>query len=403
MIVDANGNPVWLTGANWFGFNASERVFHGLWSGNLDDIVRMSAERGINFLRVPISTQLLHEWKNGVFGPVNVNTYANPELEGMNGLEIFDHFLGVAKKYGMKVMVDVHSAEADNMGHLAPLWYKGDFTEDMFYDTWVWVAERYKNDDTILAFDLENEPHGKPHADAEFAKWDNSTDSNNWKYACEKAAKLILAVHPNILIMCEGVEVYPLDGVTWTSKNEDDYYFNWWGGNLRGVRDYPVNLGAHQDQLVYSPHDYGPAVYRQDWFYPGFNKETLINDVWMDNWLYIHVGNITPLFLGEWGGFMDGGDNQQWMAAMRDLIIEYKLHHTFWCINPNSGDTGGLLLNDWASWDEEKYGTILEPTLWKDSSGKYVGMDHQVPLGGNATGTTVADYYNNNEAAPIGP
>lgn len=403
MIVDANGNPVWLTGANWFGFNASERVFHGLWSGNLDDIIRMSAERGINFLRVPISTQLLHEWKNGVFGAVNVNTYANPELEGMNGLEIFDHFLGVAKKYGMKVMVDVHSAEADNMGHLAPLWYTDTITEDMFYDTWVWVAERYKNDDTIIAFDLENEPHGKPHADAEFAKWDNSTDSSNWKYACEKASELILAVHPDILIMCEGVEVYPLDGVTWTSKNEDDYHFNWWGGNLRGVRDYPVDLGAHQDQLVYSPHDYGPAVYQQSWFYPGFNKETLINDVWMDNWLYIHIENISPLFLGEWGGFMDGGGNQQWMASMRDLVIEYKLHHTFWCINPNSGDTGGLLLNDWVSWDEEKYGVMLEPTLWKDSNGKYVGLDHKVPLGGSATGTTVTDYYNNNGAPPIGP
>ena len=64
-IVDKQGNRVWLTGANWFGFNATERVFHGLWSANLDTITRQMAERGINIIRVPISTQLLLEWKNG--------------------------------------------------------------------------------------------------------------------------------------------------------------------------------------------------------------------------------------------------------------------------------------------------------------------------------------------------
>ena len=34
-IVDESGKEVLLTGTNWFGFNASERVFHGLWSANI--------------------------------------------------------------------------------------------------------------------------------------------------------------------------------------------------------------------------------------------------------------------------------------------------------------------------------------------------------------------------------
>ena len=33
------------------------------------------------------------------------------------------------------------------------------------------------------------------------------------------------------------------------------------GGNFRGVRDYPIDLGKYKSQLVYSPHDYGPLVY----------------------------------------------------------------------------------------------------------------------------------------------
>jgi aryl-phospho-beta-D-glucosidase BglC (GH1 family) len=78
-IVDEAGNEVWLTGVNWFGFNASERVFHGLWSGNIETITRGMADRGLNIVRVPISTQLLLEWRAGqtVAAP-NVNTYANP-------------------------------------------------------------------------------------------------------------------------------------------------------------------------------------------------------------------------------------------------------------------------------------------------------------------------------------
>ena len=55
-IVDKAGTEVWLTGANWFGFNATERVFHGLWSVNLEDVTKSMADHGINIVRVPIST-----------------------------------------------------------------------------------------------------------------------------------------------------------------------------------------------------------------------------------------------------------------------------------------------------------------------------------------------------------
>ncbi len=392
-IVDIEGKKVWLTGANWFGFNAGERTFHGLWSVNLDSTVQAIAERGINILRVPISTELLYEWSQGSTTLPNVNTSTNPELVDKTDLEIFDIFLAIAKKYGIKVLLDVHSAEADNSGHVYRMWYKGEMTSEIFYQSWEWVTARYQNDDTILAMDIENEPHGKPWTDTDFAKWDNSTDVNNWKYACETASKRILDINPNMLVLCEGIESFPADGINWISKDKNEYLNNWWGGNLQGVKDYPIDLGEHQDQLVYSPHDYGPLVYKQPWFYEGFNKDTLYNDVWKDNWMFIHEEGIAPLLLGEWGGFMDGGDNEKWMIAIRDLIIEHGLHHTFWCINPNSGDTGGLLNNDWKTWDEEKY-ALFEPSLWKTDNGKFIGLDHQVVLGNATVGTNVTEYYN---------
>ena len=391
-IVDEQGNKVWLTGANWFGFNATERTFHGLWAANLETSIADIAAHGINILRVPISTELLLEWSKDEATVPSINTYVNPELDGLDSLEVFDQVLAISKQYGLKILLDVHSAEADNSGHFTALWYTDSITSTDFKEAWEWVAKRYTDDDTLIAFDIENEPHGQPWAASSFAKWDDSTDENNFKYACESVSNAILAINPKVLVLCEGIESYPTDGITWTSGDEDDYYSNWWGGNLRGVKDYPVDLGDNQDQLVYSPHDYGPLVFQQAWFYEGFTRETLYQDVWKDNWMFIHEEEIAPLLIGEWGGYMDGGDNETWMIALRDQMIDNGIHHTFWCLNPNSGDTGGLWNNDWVTWDEDKY-ALFEPSLWASDDGKFIGLDHQVALGSEATGTTVTDYY----------
>ena len=405
-ILDQYGNEVYLTGANWFGFNCSERVFHGLWSANMKTVVEGMADHGINLVRVPISTELLFEWKSGKNVKVNVNTYANPELKRADGSdmgsrEIFDVFLALCKENGIKVMMDCHSADANNSGHNYNVWYgpKGFTTED-WIEGWTWFVNEYKNDDTIIACDLKNEPHGKfSQSEAVSAKWDDSTDENNWRYAASRCGKAILAVNPKLLIMVEGIEETPRAGYDYNSGTQDPnatedqlkYYGGWWGGNLRNAGEYPVDLGAYQSQLVYSPHDYGPLVYEQSWFKKDFSEKTLLNDVWYDSWFYLQDKDIAPLLIGEWGGFMDGGSNEKYLNIMAEFIAKNHINHTFWCINPNSGDTGGLLEGDWVTWDAAKY-NMMKKTLWSDSrTGKFVGLDHEIPLGSN--GETVTAYY----------
>lgn len=422
-ILDMYGNEVWLTGANWFGFNCSENVFHGAWY-DVKNILTSVADRGIGFLRIPISTELLYSWMIGKPNKVSSVTASNnppyhvinpdfydPATKGpKNSMEIFDIIMGYCKELGVKVMIDVHSPHADNSGHMYELWYgketetAGVVTTKMWIDTLVWLADKYKNDDTILAFDLQNEPHGKRgytgnKAPANMAKWDNTTDENNWKYAAETCAKAVLAKNPKLLIMIEGIEQYPKTEKGYTFDTPDvweasgdnaPWHGAWWGGNLRGVKDYPINLGSLNSQIVYSPHDYGPSVYEQSWFKKDFTTQTLLDDYWYDTWAYIDDQKISPLFMGEWGGFMDGGRNQKWMTLLRDYMIDKRIHHTFWCINPNSGDTGGLVSNDWSTWDEEKYG-LLKKALWQTSSGKFIGLDHQIPLGKN--GISLGEYY----------
>ena len=455
-LYDKDGNEVWLTGANWFGLNCSENSPHGLYATDCDAFLKTVSEHGINIIRMPISTQLLLSWMNGEPDPVQsvqasydppvdkvgedgsvtkAGTYGNinkdfVESDGKtlkNSFEIFDAIIKKMKQYGLKVLIDVHSPTAHNSGHNYNIWYYDANTEaadtmavttdghEITYDEWIdsvtWLAKQYANDDTILAYDLKNEPHGKRGYSGTtcpdgIARWDNSKVHNNWAYAATECGNSILNVNPNALILIEGVEQYPKTEKGYTYDTADiwqasaevsPWYGAWWGGNLRGVKDYPIDFGdaKKNSQIVYSPHDYGPSVYEQTWFNKDFDTDSLLKDYWYDTWAYINDKDIAPLLIGEWGGHMDGGKNQKWMELLRDYMIDNHINHTFWCLNPNSGDTGGLLGYDFSTWDDDKYG-LFEPSLWQTStSGKYISLDHATPLGGagSTTGISVAEYY----------
>lgn len=437
-LYDKDGNQVWLTGANWFGLNCTENFPHGLWSADADDFLSSVADHGINIIRFPISTELLISWMNGEpYNPVGLTASTdpyymfNPDFCDENGntmdsMGIFDVLMKKCKKYGIKALIDIHSPASHNSGHNYELWYyepssktaddmavgkysKEKITYDMWIESITWLAEKYKNDDTIIAYDLKNEPHGKRGYDGttcptDIAKWDDSEDQNNWAFAATECGNSILDVNPNALILIEGVEQYPKTEKGYTYDTPDiweapadvsPWYVGWWGGNLRGVKDYPIDFGSksRNSQIVYSPHDYGPSVYNQTWFDKDFTTQTLLDDYWYDTWAYINDQDIAPLLIGEWGGHMDGDKNQKWMELLRDYMVDNHINHTFWCLNPNSGDTGGLLDSSFKVWDDEKY-NLFEPSLWQTSkTGKYIGLDHQKPLGVNETGISVSDYY----------
>ncbi len=437
-LYDMNGNEVWLTGANWFGFNCGENCLHYLWSGDVDDMLESIADHGINLLRFPISTELLLSWMNGEphevssvsanndpYYSINVD-FCNEDGSLKNSMEIFDVIMEKCKTYGLKVMVDIHSPTAHNSGHNYNLWYydanagSADtmaiaadgtiMTTQHWIDTLVWLADKYKNDDTLIAYDLKNEPHGKGQEGSAAAKWDDSTDENNWAYAATTCANAILEVNPNALIMIEGVEQYCKDGISpekgveyyWgmpESQTDSPYYPGWWGGQLRGVREYPIQPETGTSQIVYSPHDYGPSVYAQTWFDKDFTTQTLLDDYWYDTWAFVNAEEIGPLLIGEWGGHMDGAENQKWMELLRNYMIDNHINHTFWCLNTNSGDTGGL----WSgigyqpstgtdlTWDADKY-ALFEQSLWQTlETGQYIGLDHQKALGAN--GLSLNEFY----------
>lgn len=369
-IVDSQGREVRLTGINWFGYNTGTNIFDGCWSINMASGLKAIADHGFNLLRIPISSELILAWRNGRYPQANYNSYTNPELNGMNSLQILDYAVAKCREYGIKIMFDLHSLDSNGGGHMYEYWYNGTYSEDDWIASLTWLTSHYNGNDTVIAIDLKNEPHGG-------TVWDGSDAQNNWRRAATRAGNAVLDINPNLLIMIEGIE---------TCNGQTAF----WGGNLQGVRNYPVNFGSadRNDQIVYSPHDYGPLVYQQPWFHNGsFSYNTLYNEYWHNMFLYIREENIAPLLIGEWGGFMDGGPNEQWMNCEAQMINRYGLSHTFWCFNANSGDTGGLVGYDFTTWDEAKY-ALVRPTLWQTSSGRFIGLDHQVPLGSNGVTVT---------------
>ena len=208
------------------------------------------------------------------------------------------------------------------------------------------LAARYAGNPTVIGADLHNEPHGA-------ATWGSGNTATDWQLAAQRGGNAVLAVNPNWLIFVEGVETY----------NGNSY---WWGGNLMGAGQHPVVLNS-AGQLVYSVHDYATSVYTQPWFNdPSFPNN--LPAVWTKYWGYLYQQNIAPVWVGEFGTTLTSAKDQQWLTKLTAYMNgdftgtgtssipagQQGINWTYWDWNPNSGDTGGILQDDWQTVNQQK-------------------------------------------------
>ena len=170
----------------------------------------------------------------------------------------------------------------------------------------------------------------------------------DWPAAATRAGNAVLAANPNLLIIVEGVG-RDVDG-SWT----------WWGGGLRGVADDPVVLEV-ADRVVYSPHDYPASVAWQNWFGASDYPDNLTS-VWDTNWGYIQKQGIAPVLLGEFGTKLETDSDRLWFDEIIAYLDENDMSFAFWSFNPNSGDTGGIVADDWRTPEADKV-AALAPLL----------------------------------------
>jgi endoglucanase len=227
------------------------------------------------------------------------------------------------------------------------------------------LAQHYRSNDTVIGADLYNEPHSP-------ATWGDGNPATDWRLAAETAGNAVLAANPNWLIIVEGIDVF----------NGDSY---WWGGNLEGAAHYPVVL-SKPHKLVYSAHDYGPSVYNEQWFKvsnPSKLTQTL-PPIWEKHWGYLQKDGIAPVFVGEFGGPSMGQDLEGvWQRTLFSYLQTNHLSYAYWAWNADSGDTGGILNNDWTTVNQSKM-DVLSAYQWPLLGQKQTGSTNQAGNSGSA-------------------
>ncbi len=93
-IFDASGNPVRIAGINWYGFETSNKVPHGLWSVDYRVIIDRIKSLGYNTIRLPFSNQAIRD--NVVPSAISFNSSQGPINQDLRGLSATSHTIPLA-------------------------------------------------------------------------------------------------------------------------------------------------------------------------------------------------------------------------------------------------------------------------------------------------------------------
>ena len=337
-ILDSNNKAHVLRATSWFGMETSNCAPHGLWTINLDDGMAQIASFGFNAIRLPFSNECLDPAST----PSSISYAVNPRLEGLSTLKLMDAVVASAKAHGLSIILDRHRPDSAAQSEL---WYTSRYSEQRWIADWTMLATRYAKDPTVVGVDLHNEPHGP-------ACWGCGDPKRDWAAAATRAGNAVLRVNPKLLVVVEGVE---------RQKSST----TWWGGGLADAKKHPVTLTvAHR--LVYSIHDYPASVFAQPWFSAKSYPRNL-EGVWKASWGYLQEGGKTPVLLGEFGTKLQTTSDQQWLAALVEYVRVNQMSFAYWSFNPNSGDTGGLVKDDWRTPERAKL-DVLRPILGQQTT-----------------------------------
>eukprot|EP01084_Bolivina_argentea_P255658 430126_1 len=308
-----NGNRFNMKGLSWFGFETTNNQLHGLDMHTVDWYLDWMVANGFNAIRLPFSEAFI----NG--GTYNQNLYKS--------------FVQSAGLKGLLVMPDLHSKSAG--GFMEGL---NDIDNAIAIATWGTVAELLKDEYNVFIADVFNEPH-----DVSNSEW------SDWIDFTKDVANAIWVTGANWMIA--------IQGTNW----ECDVINCAWGENLEGVRNTGITFDETSygsNRFVWSPHVYGADVTGNSHSASG----------WQSHWGYLVDGtypaNGAASVVGEFGTRYDSAEKKTWLNDLIEYLISVDQRNTFfWCLNPDSGDTGGLLMADWTTPEYEKLAALdtLQP------------------------------------------
>jgi hypothetical protein len=238
----------------------------------------------------------------------SINTTVNPDLAGKTVLEIIDTMLAYCAEIGLKVwfgrmwqnptvgQTTLPYGTPSGIGSLV------NWTQQAVIDNMVMLAQRYANNPTVIGFELNNEIFSPP------CTWGDGNPDTDVRLWWQNAGNAILAVNPNVLIICQAYGIltpppFSADGGTIA--------------DLSPFTQFPVALTI-PNKLAFSVHSYEPSI----------NSGPQQPATWNPYWGFLYSSNTVPILMTEYGylaadiasGAPNFASTQAWVSRLTTYV-----------------------------------------------------------------------------------
>lgn len=363
-IVDKNSHPVTFKGVAWFGFNTGNHIVNGLWQSDFDTMLSQIKAVGFNAVRLPFQFDFVLDTSikpNGITTTCGGKS-CNLDVPQDSALHALQWVVQKFTDNGIYVLLDDHYEDNTYVTNQAQ-WVQG----------WQKIAQMFVSN-PMVGYDIYNEP------DSHSITWEGNTSATAWSTGLTSALKAIYAIDPNKLLFIEGTAQGALNA-NWGDGFATDAATVSQG--ISNPKNFFTQLAtqSYLNQIVISPHVYGPdgtngqgpnhanqATAYSDWSRLHgylFNNFLNVNNTPQSGFCIAGTCHVYPLAYGEFGGKFDPTDPNytQDVATLTNLATFIVKLGTgkpaqpswfYWDWNPNSGNTGGILKDDWATIDCNK-------------------------------------------------
>ncbi|MBA3237641.1 MAG: cellulase family glycosylhydrolase [Parachlamydiaceae bacterium] len=402
-ILNSQNEHIELKGVNWFGFNNGSTMVDGIWGGSdtisydFATVVYRLKLLGFNAVRLPFSfkdifestprnytqygtvASLAHIQESVTnpsnplapgkeippmrFNPIREKGMINDYLPNDSTFKRFLWVINFFAKNGFYVLIDNHLREDQTAIENSQKWV----------DQWVRLAKAIAKDpiskDHVM-FDLLNEP------DNFGIRWESSGDKPGLEDLYLSSMDALYNVDPNFLFFIEGAGQSGINA-NWGDGFATDENLIKQGGLSDPNPFFQALLHKpYVNQVVISPHVYPPSVTYATKDYVGKGLWNRLSSSFGYLSKEGYEGKKFPIAIGEFGShFTDKTDLQ----SMKDMADYFKLAGTandgnhefmanwfYWSWNANSGDTGGIVADNWIDiqWKKIDYLTQIGLRPW---------------------------------------